>query len=227
MKYSILIVEDEVEIANLLMRRLNQQEYEMTHAIDGTHAEELLRLQKFDLVYMDIMLPGVDGFTLTQRVRSIHKDTIILMVTALGGEKDHLKGYDLGADDYIAKPFSPKLLAAKIVALLKRREELLPDVTKLPHSISWNKEGKQIFVAEAPLPLTPSEYHIFALLLSTPAKVFSRDEITQHLYDTYLYDIDQRGIDTHIYQIRKKIAMVSDRSVIKTVRSMGYIIDED
>ena len=227
MKKKILIIEDEVEIAKLLMRRLDDTQYDIVHLSDGAKALERIKSESFDLAYIDIMLPCVDGFTLTQALRDKSKETIIMIVTALGTDSHHLQGYELGADDYVAKPFSPKLLATKMDALLRRRDELLPQDRELPHGMLFNEMAKSITINEHLLPLTPSEYHILLLLLKVPTKVFSRDEITQHLYDTYYYEIDNRGIDTHIYQIRKKVAQFCDESVIKTVRNMGYTIDEN
>lgn len=227
MKKKILIIEDEVEIAQLLMRRLDGSLYEVTHEVDGSNALVLIGRERFDLAYIDVMLPCVDGLQLTQALRAQDKNTIILIVSALSSDSDQLKGYDLGADDYIAKPFSPKLLATKISSLLHRRDAILPITQKLPQGISYDEMAKRISIEDTQLFLTPSEYHIFLLLLKQPKKVFSREEITQHLYDTYYYEIDMRGIDTHIYQIRKKIAQLSSYHVIKTVRNMGYIINED
>lgn len=227
MKKKILIIEDEEQIAQLLIRRLNDKEHDIVHCTNGAEALALIKSEKFDLAYVDVMLPQVDGFTLTQALRDENKETIILIVTALSTDSDHLQGYELGADDYITKPFSPKLLATKMEALLKRRDEILPQNSTLIHGILYDDLAKTFSIDKSTLALTPSEYHILLLLLQESKKVFSRDEITQHLYDTYYYDIDARGIDTHIYQIRKKIAQMSDTPVIKTVRNMGYTIYEN
>jgi len=227
MKKKILIIEDEAEIAQLLIRRLDKSLYEISHETDGAKALLLIQSQRFDLAYIDVMLPSVDGLTLTQAIRVQDKESIILIVSALSADSDQLKGYDLGADDYVAKPFSPKLLATKIASLLSRRDEILPVAQPLPEGVSYDEMAKSIFIKEKPLSLTPSEYHIFLLLLQLPQKVFSREEITQHLYDSYYYEIDTRGIDTHIYQIRKKVAFLSDAPMIKTVRNMGYTIHEN
>ena len=227
MKKKILIIEDEVEIAQLLIRRLDSSLYEVSHEIDGAKALSLIQRERFDLAYVDVMLPSVDGLTLTQALRAKDKGSIILIVSALSADSDQLRAYNLGVDDYVAKPFSPKLLATKIASLLSRRDEILPTNQSLPQGVSYDEMAKSISIKGNQLPLTPSEYHIFLLLLQLPKKVFSREEITQHLYDCYYYEIDTRGIDTHVYQIRKKIALLSKASIIKTVRNMGYTIDED
>lgn len=227
MKKKILIIEDEVEIAQLLIRRLENPLYKISHEMDGAKALCLIQNERFDLAYIDVMLPSVDGLTLTEALRRQDKDSIILIVSALSADSDQLKAYNLGADDYVSKPFSPKLLATKIASLLSRRDEIAPKTQSLPKGIDYDEMAKSISIKEQQLPLTPSEYHIFLLLLQLPRKVFSREEITQELYDNYDYDIDARGIDTHIYQIRKKIALLSDALVIKTVRNMGYTIYEN
>lgn len=227
MKKKILIIEDEPEIAQLLIRRLDASLYEISHEVNGAQALSRIQKERFDLAYIDVMLPSVDGLTLTRALRGKDKSSIILIVSALSADSDQLRGYDLGADDYIAKPFSPKLLAAKIVSLLSRRDEILPTTQKMPEGISYDEMAKRISIEGKHLILTPSEYHIFLLLLKQPKKVFSREDMTQHLYDTYYYEIDTRGVDTHIYQIRKKAAVLREEPVIKTVRNMGYTIYEN
>ena len=226
MKRNILIVEDEHEIVHLIKNRLDSNEYEVTTAHDGHEAIEYIRSQHFDLVTLDIMLPSFNGYDVCKELRKRTIDTLVIMISSLETEEHKLKGYEVGVDDYIAKPFSPKELAAKINSLLKRRFELQHSHTHKIRNVVKDEERKKIFCATKELKLTPSEFTIFSILLNTPKKVFSREELAQSIYDHDLGSIDNRGIDTHIYQIRKKIAHNTQEKIIKTVRGMGYKIDE-
>jgi len=227
MKYKILIVEDEPEIVKLIQNRLEPEIYDVSVAYNGDEALKLIQNERFDLLTLDIMLPSVDGLTLCDEVRKRHKDSLIIIVSALDIDEKREKAYALGADDYIAKPFSPKMVALKISSLLKRRSELtqVEDVTFA--MLEHHEALKRFYVQNHPLTLTVSEYTILETLYSTPKKVFSKEELSQILYNNDIGNIDKKGIGTHIYQLRKKIALYSDEEIIKTVRNVGYTLYED
>lgn len=227
MKYKILIVEDEPEIVKLIQNRLDANIYDVSVAYNGDEALKLIQNERFDLLSLDIMLPSVDGLTLCDEVRKRHKDSLIIIVSALDIDEKKEKAYALGADDYIAKPFSPKMVALKISSLLKRRSELtqVEDVTFA--MLEHHEALKRFYVQNHPLTLTVSEYTILETLYSTPKKVFSKEELSQILYNNDIGNIDKKGIGTHIYQLRKKIALYSDEEIIKTVRNVGYTLYED
>lgn len=226
MKYKILIVEDEPEIIKLIENRLDKNLFEVSIAMDGKEALRLIETNHYDLLTLDIMLPFLDGLSLCQAVRKRHKDSLILIISALDTMERKEKAYNLGADDYIEKPFSPKLLALKIESLLKRRLEItsvpLSSVGQLQH----NEDLKHFFIHEKRLALTLSEYTILKILFETPKKIFSKEELSQILYNEDIGNIDKNGIGTHVYQIRKKISLLSNESIIKTVRSVGYTLYE-
>jgi len=224
MKYRILIVEDEAAIVGFISHRLDLDCYEVDIAVDGLSALQYIQRHYYDLVTLDIMLPHIDGFELIHSIRERSKTTLVMIVSALDTEDFKTKGYGYGADDYIAKPFSPKELALKIEASLKRREELTRQVRgKHPYLID-DSDLKQLTLHGNILSLTPSEYLILSTLVSTPTKLFSRAELSQLIYDNNLGMIDEQSIDSHIYHIRKKLRVYHSDELVQTVRGMGYTL---
>jgi len=226
MKYNILIVEDEPDIVRLIQNRLDTQKFNVTIAMDGKEALNYIKANHYDLLTLDIMLPHVDGLTLCENVRQRHKDSLILIISALDTLEQKEKAYLLGSDDYIPKPFSPKLVAVKIESLLKRRVEILNAPLPFYANIQHDEALKQFYIQGHPLMFTVSEYTVFKILFETPKKVFSKEELSQILYNEDIGNIDKEGIGSHIYQIRKKIAVQSKDDIIKTVRNVGYTLYE-
>lgn len=227
MKKNILIVEDEEPIVNFIKNRLDSGIYNVDIAVDGKKALELIADNKYDLVTLDIMLPHIDGFEICRFLRKRSFHTLIMMVSALDTEEFKLKGYEYGCDDYIPKPFSAKELSIKIKSLLNRREELCSLEAKKVAKFLLDEEAKTIKVNGNTLHLTPSEYLILSTLINNSKRVYSRAEFSQLIYDNYFGEIDDRGIDSHIYHIRKKIKTFEPNELIKTVRGMGYTINEN
>ena len=230
MRHKILIVEDEPEIVRLIRNRLDATLYDVTIAYCGDEALDLIQTKHFDLLSLDIMLPSVDGLTLCDEVRKLHKDSLIIIVSALDLEEQKEKAYLLGADDYIPKPFSPKLVALKIASLLNRRSEMNQNSQKIEpikkETLQHHKDLKRFYIENRALILTLSEYTILEELYTTPKKLFSKEELSQILYNKNIGNIDKKGIGTHIYQLRKKIAKYTNEEIIKTVRNMGYTLHE-
>jgi len=226
MKYKILIVEDEPDIVKLLENRLDDELYDVTIAMDGARALKYIETHHYDLVTLDIMLPHVDGLTLCEAVRKQYKDSLILIISALDTMERKEKAYALGADDYIDKPFSPKLVALKIESLLRRRVEMTNAPLASFGELKHDEHLKHFLIHGKLLALTFSEYTILKILFETPKKVFSKEELSQILYNEDIGNIDKEGIGTHIYNVRKKIALLSTDNVIKTIRSVGYTLYE-
>ena len=229
MRHKILIVEDEPEIVRLIRNRLDATLYDVTIAYSGDEALELIKTQHFDLLSLDIMLPSVDGLTLCDEVRKRHKDSLIIIVSALDLDEQKEKAYLLGADDYIPKPFSPKLVALKIASLLNRRSEMNQEVkvdAVRKETLQYHQDLKRFYIKNTALVLTLSEYTILEVLYNTPKKLFSKEDLSQILYNKDIGNISKKGIGTHIYQLRKKIALYTDEEIIKTVRNMGYTLHE-
>lgn len=227
MKYKVLIVEDEPEIVTLIKNRLDEEKYDVSIASDGARALKLINQQEFDLVSLDIMLPNVDGLTLCNAVRKKSKVVLIMIVSALDLEEHKERAYSLGADDYIAKPFSPKLVALKIGSLLKRRFELSNPHIEYQTIIQHDSALKKFYVKNTALILTPSEYIIFETLFNASNRVFSKEELSQILYDNDIGNIDKEGIRTFIYTLRKKISDHTNKEIIKTVRNIGFTLYEN
>lgn len=197
MKQKILIVEDEPEIVKLIEKRLDKTLYDVTVAYDGLSALELIERNYYDLLCLDIMLPSVDGLTLCAKARASNKNSLIIIISALDFEEEKAKAYALGADDYIAKPFSPKLVAIKVNSLLKRRTEILENEPLVLQKVVHESRLKRFYIENHPLVLTLSEYTIFKTLFMTPKRVFSKEELSQILYNEEIGSIDQKGIGTH------------------------------
>jgi len=229
MKYKVLIVEDEPDIVRLIQNRLDKEKFEVSVALNGEEALALIQKYHFDVLTLDIMLPYINGLTLCEKIRKKHKDSLILIISALDTIEKKERAYELGADDYIDKPFSPKLLALKILSLLKRREELAQTSLSSFNTIATlqHDENLKLFLLnKKKLALTVSEYTILKILFDTPKRVFSKEELSQLLYNDNIGNIDKKGIGTHIYQIRKKMALLGENEMIKTIRSLGYTLHE-
>jgi len=227
MKKRILIVEDEESIVGFIAKRLDDSMYDIDIAYDGREAMAKVASNTYDLVTLDIMLPYVDGFEICTLLRQQSKQTLVIMVSALDTLAFKSKGYACGVDDYIAKPFSAKELAIKITALLRRQAEQHSSHTPQLSHVILNEESREILVNGHALEWTPSEYLILSTMILYPNRVYSRQELAALIYDHYLGEIDEQGINSHIYHIREKVKQVYDKDIIKTVRGAGYKIYED
>jgi DNA-binding response OmpR family regulator len=227
MKKNILIVEDEETIVNFIKNRLSSDIYNVDIALDGKIATSKINSNSYDLITLDIMLPFVDGFEICKTIRKKSKKTLVIMVSALDTIEFKSKGYETGIDDYIAKPFSAKELAMKITAMLKRIEEISNAKTQSVHNIMLNEDLKEIIVNGFSIDFTPSEYLILSVLINNKNRVYSRSDLAQLIYDNYFGEIDEQGINSHIYHIREKVKQFYDTDIIKTIRGMGYKIYEN
>ncbi|MBC1564947.1 response regulator transcription factor [Listeria booriae] len=216
----ILVVEDDANIRDVTHAFLVDEGYQVTASENGMEAFGFFENQTFDLIIMDIMMPKMDGYTLCELIRT-KSDTPILMLTALGEEDSELKGFELGADDYIQKPFSYKVLIKRVEALLRR----VPAKQESPHllqvsDIALNTETFQVTARDLPVELTRKEFDILRLLMQNPGRVFTREMLLEQAWD-YEYIVDTKIINTHIKNLRKKLA--TDK--IQTVRGAGYKMD--
>jgi two-component system, OmpR family, response regulator BaeR len=222
----ILIVEDEHKIADLLKEYLEKAGYRATIAGRGDKAVAQVRKSQPDLVLLDLMLPGMDGMSVCREVRKFSSVPII-MATAKAEEIDRLLGLELGADDYICKPFSPREVVARVKAVLRRTCPEPAEKNLSLGAISLDEASHQARVSGSALELTPSEFRLLQVLISQPGRVFSRDELLARVqgYDCEGYD---RTIDSHIKNLRKKIAAhLPGREIITTVYGVGYKLSYD
>lgn len=218
-KCHILVVDDESDLLKLLTSFL-EKEYNVLTAQSGLEAVRLMESHVIDLVVLDVMMEGWDGFTTCEKIREISQ-VPILMLTARGGEEDKVKGLKLGADDYIVKPFSPRELAARIEAALRRTQGVQTAIKLVRiYELEVDKSGRIIYVNREPINVTRKEYELLLFLIEHPGQVFSRE----HLHDR-IWGMDSqmgtlRTVDTHIKTLRWKLG--SAERFIKTVWGVGY-----
>lgn len=223
----VLVAEDDKKTASLVQLYLEKEGFETLVAHDGLQALELARRHMPILVILDLMLPEVDGWEVCRQLRRSF-DVPILMLTARGEEVDRVSGLTLGADDYVVKPFSPRELVARVKAILRRgRLGPRPESEVLSHQdLVLDLEKRKVSLSGRPLSLTPHEYKLLKALMTTPGKVFTRDELLEHLYPHGEAVID-RVIDVHIGKLRQKIEEdPSHPRFILTVRGIGYQFEE-
>ncbi|MFW2589389.1 response regulator [Sagittula sp. SSi028] len=214
----ILIVEDEIALANILRDYLEAADMQVTHLSTGGEATERALSDTVDLVVLDLMLPEVDGLTICRQVRAA-SDVPIIMTTAKVEEIDRLLGLELGADDYMCKPFSPRELVARIKAVLRRR----PSSTDTQvDRLMLDRESWRATVDGQRVDLTPREFRLLDTLSARPGRVFSREQILDLAFPDDA-DVFDRTIDSHIRNIRRKLAAVAeDFSPIRSVYGVGY-----
>ena len=219
MDYHILIAEDEPKIRMILQDYFHSRGDRVTPASDGLQALELTKEQTYDAVLLDIMMPGLDGLSVCRSLRK-ESDVPILFLTALSDEDDKLCGYELGADDYITKPFSLAVLYAKVSALIKRRRGNMRTGDLLTAGdISVRLSTRQVFCAGGEVKLTPKEYALLECLLRHKNLVLSREQLLVKCWG-YDYEGEARAVDTHIKRLREKLG--ESGSLIKTVIKAGY-----
>lgn len=217
----ILIVEDEVKIATLLQDYLQASGHDTQLVHDGTTALDCFNSYQPDLVLLDLMLPGRDGTEICRDIRQ-HSQVGIIMVTAKVEEVDRLLGLEIGADDYICKPFSPKEVVARVQALLRRLPQTSDD---LP--INLDENGFSVEVKGQPLETTPTEFRLLAILFKHPGQIYSRSQLVDRLHEDFR-DISDRAVDSHIKNLRKKLKQVlPDLDIIKSVYGVGYKAEID
>ena len=217
----ILIVEDEEKIASLLCDYLKEAGFRTSTQNDGDRVIAQIKKDPLDLILLDIMLPGKNGMELCREIRQFSNIPII-MITARVEEIDRLLGLELGADDYICKPFSPREVVARVKAIFRRLQAEPKTHNLVVGSISLDDKTHQVMIAKQLLNLTPNEFGLLKIMMSQPNRVFSRSELINRVqgYDFEGYD---RTIDSHIKNLRKKIAhKLPGQEIISTVYGIGY-----
>ena len=213
---NILIVEDEPDIQELLCAYLRNAGYAPVAAGDGVAALELFRSQPFDLVLLDIMLPKIDGFGVCELIRR-QSQIPILMLTALDGEDEQLRGFGLNIDDYVTKPFSMPVLLEKIRVILRRSGGAGEETRLRYRDLALDTDTREVFLVERPLELTAKEFDLLHTFLAAPGRVFTREILLAKLWG-YDFFGDERVVDSHIKNLRHKLK----RDYIETVRGVGY-----
>ena len=217
--FSVLVVDDESRMRKLIKDFLLQKNYNVLEAEDGEKALEIFEENtgKIDLILLDVMMPKLDGWSVLRQIRQTSKVPIV-MLTARGEEQDELFGFELGVDEYIAKPFSPKILVARVEALLKRTEKVERNI-KDYNGITIDSEGRTVKVDGKQIELSLREYELLKYLLDNENIALSRDKILNSVWN-YDYYGDSRTIDSHIKKIRHKLGKKG--KYIQTIRGIGY-----
>ena len=216
----ILIADDEQLMRQLVIDFLKPEGYEILEASDGKEALDIYDKEHPDLILLDVMMPGYDGWTVC---RDIRRESTVpsMMLTAKGEEIDQLFAYDLGADEYITKPFSPKILVAKIKALL-RRSQNEQETHEADDGVAIDRDARQVVIDGKNVDLSPTEYKLLNYLMSNTGKALSRRQILNQVWN-YDYYGDLRTVDTHINRLRIKLG--DKGRYIRTVRGYGYRYD--
>ncbi|MGN0612291.1 MAG: response regulator transcription factor [Porcipelethomonas sp.] len=218
----ILIVDDEAEIVRLIKRYAEREGYRTAQASNGAEAVEICSREDFDLVIMDVMMPEMDGFKACKEIRR-KKDIPVLMLSARGTEYDKLFGFEVGVDDYLTKPFSPKELMARVNVIIKRHRHDIPEKKKdfilRAGGLEIDTLGRNVFVDGKKTELTAKEYDLLVFLVTNEGIVLTRDRILNGVWG-YDYYGDDRTVDWQIKLLRGKIGTYRDR--IHTVRGVGY-----
>ena len=218
MAATILIVEDEFAVARGIQYALQQEGYTVAVARSGEEGLEFASNQAPDLVVLDVRLPGIDGFEVLRRLRASGSKAPVLMLTARDEEVDKVAGLELGADDYVPKPFSPRELTARIKAVLRRAEDRLEREVLTLGEITLRRDTHEVTVDGRHVPLSPKEFDLLAYLMEHPGIVFSRDQLLDRVWQL-TYAAGTRTVDAHIAQVRSKLGRPE---LIKTVHGAGY-----
>jgi len=220
---TILVVEDEAKLAKLLYDYLVQAGYQ-AHIIDnGLDVIAWVKQNQPDLILLDLMLPGKDGMEICKDIRQFSQVPII-MVTARVEEIDRLLGLELGADDYVCKPYSPREVLARIKAILRRVQSVQCKAS--PHGFELDESRYKASIHGEVLALTAVEFQLLKILLSDPGRIFSRDQLMDHIYDDHRI-VSDRTIDSHIKKLRKRLAEVlPEKEIIYSVYGVGYKFEE-
>jgi len=231
-QHRILVVDDEERIRRLLKMYLEKEGYAIVEAEDGETALRLATASEFDLILLDVMLPGIDGIEVCTRLRQV-KATPVIMLTAKGEEMNRVQGFEVGADDYVVKPFSPREVIYRVKAILRRssatafltKETMTTNNIVFPHLIIEH-DAHRVMAGGQEVSLTPKEYELLHYLAISPDKVFSREELLKDVWN-YEFFGDLRTVDTHVKRLREKLNKVSPEaaSMITTVWGVGYKLE--
>ena len=227
MQPTVLVVEDEQDILDLVDYNLSQAGFNVVTAKNGTDALDVVKKQRPDLVVLDLMLPGMDGKEVCRRIRQDEtlSNTPVVMLTARADEVDRIVGFELGADDYLTKPFSPRELVLRVKAIMKRSQgkPVTPSKLKFP-GLVIDPDRHLVEVDGEEVVLTATEFKLLAHLAGRSGRVQTREMLLDEVWG-YPYEGYARTVDTHVRRLRKKLGRLKDR--IETIRGVGYRFRED
>lgn len=222
-KMNILIVEDEPAIRGMLMIVLEQAGFTPTAAAEVDSAQKILADSSPDLILLDWMLPGISGVEWARRLKKdpSYRDLPIILLTARGEEEDKVRGLEIGADDYLTKPFSPRELIARIRAVLRRSGKLQGSSQITVGDLILDTEQHRLTIGEKQLDVSPTEFRLMQFFMTYPDKVFSRTQLLDQVWGRSVY-IEERTVDVHIRRLRKILGDFGKEDMVQTVRGFGY-----
>ena len=223
----LLIIDDDVRLSEMLAEYLEPEGLTLSAVSSGTQGLRDAQRQNYDLIILDVMLPGLSGFDVLRQLREGGSRTPILMLTARGDDVDRIVGLELGADDYLPKPFNPRELLARVKAILRRTTEISavePAELELGR-LTAHMPRREAWLDGQPLKLTNAEFVILVTLMGSPGEIVSREELTRAALGRQLLP-DDRSLDTHISNLRRKVAGITENSdlIIRSVRGSGYVL---
>ena len=221
----ILVVEDEKKVASFIKKGLEEEYYSVDTVFDGKEGFRLALNEEYDLIILDVMLPYKDGFTILKELRSNNVQTPVLFLTAKSSLTDKIEGLNIGADDYLTKPFSFEELVARVRALL-RRISVSKTTDLKAGDLVLDTQSHKVIRNGNEITLTPKEYAILEYLIRNKNKIISRTILTEHVYD-YHFDTDTNVIDVYINKLRNKIDKGFETQLLNTVRGIGYMIKDE
>jgi DNA-binding response OmpR family regulator len=221
----ILIVDDDRKLARLLKKGLDEQSHSVTVAFDGAEGLEAAQYGEFDVLVLDVMLPGLDGFSIVRRLRAARSTTPILLLTARDAAEDVVVGLDAGADDYLTKPFSFKILLARLRAL-SRRKRVEPRTQLQAGHLLLDPATREVKRAGSLISLTRTEFMILEMLMRNAGRVITRARLTEAVWG-YDREIESNILDVYIRQLRSKIDLPDSSKLIHTIRGVGYALREE
>jgi len=227
MKPHILVVEDETALVEILRYNLEKEGFKVTVAVDGEEALAAINDQQPDLVVLDWMLPLVSGLEICRQIRrkSETRELPVIMLTARGEEADRVRGLEVGADDYVTKPFSPSELIARVRAVLRRARPATSGDILTYAGIVMDLSSHRVLRDGRPIHLGPTEFRLLRFLMERPGRVYSREQLLDAVWGRDIY-VEVRTVDVHIRRLRKALNGPSEVDLIRTVRSAGYALDE-
>ena len=221
MKKNVLVVEDEVKIRKVTVNYFEADGYNVLEAGDGQSAIKIFEDNFIDIIILDVMLPVLDGWTVLRKIRK-QSDVLVIMLTALGDEDDKLFGFELGVDEYVTKPFSPKVLVARASALLNRSRRAEVNGVDVSGIIKLDRKNRIAYIENDKVELTPKEYLILETLYDNKNNCLTRDQILNTVWGYDFYG-DSRVVDNHIKNLRNKLD--NDSKLIKTITGLGYTLE--
>ncbi len=220
---TILIVDDETPIRDMLRVALEMAEYKCIEAEDAQQAHSLIIDEKPDLVLLDWMLPGTSGIELARRLKrdEVSAEIPIIMLTAKGEEDNKIQGLEVGADDYITKPFSPRELVARLKAVLRRTDSFTDSGPIFVKNLCLDQISHRVTIHDQPVPMGPTEYRLLEFFLTHQERVYTRNQLLDHVWGGNVY-VEERTVDVHIRRLRKALTLEGHDRFIQTVRGAGY-----